>query len=141
MCVSLMLTIKESELHKIYKHCTREYPNEACGILAGRAGIVEQAFEMTNTESNPNSYAMDPREQFRVMKDMRQAGMELVGVYHSHPRSEAYPSSRDVNLAYYPEAVYVIVTLMNRRNPVPRSYRVVNGSITEVPMNIIVAAR
>ena len=136
-----MLTIKETELQKIIEHCHLEYPNEACGILAGSKCIVELAIKMTNTDSSPSSYAMDPQEQLRVVKNMRQAGLELVGIYHSHTGSEAYPSSTDVRLAYYPDTAYVIVTLLDRSCPVVKGYRIKNDSVKELPMNIVVEER
>ena len=68
---------------------------------------------------------------------MREAGKELIGIYHSHTGSPAYPSPTDVTLAYYPEAVYVIVSLMNRKNPDVKGYIICEDAITEVPMNIL----
>src|SRR3989337_2313050 len=132
-----MLTIKKTDLQKIFDHCDREYPSEACGILAGRSGNVEKAYTMTNAEPSPSFYLMDPQEQFRVMKEMRQAGMELVGIYPSHTGSQAYPSGTDVSLAYYPEAVCLIVTLMDRNKPAARAFTIADGTITEVELNVL----
>ncbi len=129
-----MLTIKKTDLQKIFDHCDREYPSEACGILAGRGGRVEKVYTMTNAEPSPSFYLMDPQEQFRVMKEIRQEGMELVGIYHSHTESQAYPSGTDVGLAYYPEAVYLIVTLMDRKKPAARVFTIVDGTIAEVEL-------
>jgi [CysO sulfur-carrier protein]-S-L-cysteine hydrolase len=133
----MMLVLKDSDLRKIYEHCDREYPNEACGILAGHQGAVEKIYSTTNAEPSPTFYFMEPQEQFRVMKEMRQAGRELVGIYHSHTGSQAYPSSTDVSLAYYPEAIYLIVTLLNRNNPAARGFTIVEGKITEVKVVVI----
>lgn len=129
-----MLTIKKTDLQKIFDHCDREYPSEACGILAGRSGRVEKVYTMTNAEPSPSFYLMDPQEQFRVMKEIRQEGMELAGIYHSHTGSPAYPSGTDVGLAYYPEAVYLIVTLMDRKKPAARAFTIVDGIIAEVEL-------
>ena len=68
---------------------------------------------------------------------MREAGIDLVSIYHSHPGGPAFPSATDVDLAYYPEAVYLIVSLMDRQNPVAKGYNIIKGEITEVPLNII----
>ncbi len=121
----------------IYKHCDREYPNEACGILAGHNGAVEKIYSMKNAEASPSFYVMEPQEQFRVMKEMRQAGLDLIGIYHSHTGSQAYPSSTDVSLAYYPEAVYLIVTLLDRQKPASRGFSIIENRITEVPVRIV----
>ena len=67
-----MLIIKKADLQKIFDHCDREYPSEACGILSGRSGRVEKVYTMTNAEPSPSFYLMDPQEQFRVMKEIRQ---------------------------------------------------------------------
>lgn len=132
-----MLVLKNSDLQKIYEHCEREYPNEACGILAGHSGTVKKIYSMANAEPSPAFYVMEPQEQFRVMKEMRQAGLELVGIYHSHTGSQAYPSATDVSLAYYPEAVYLIVTLLDRKLPASRGFSIIEGKITEVRVEVI----
>ncbi len=132
-----MLRIRKADLELMVNHCRREFPHEACGILAGGGDAVEKVYPMTNAEPGPAFYLMDPAEQFRVMKEMRHAGRELVGIYHSHTGSPAFPSATDVELAYYPEAVYVIVSLMDRMNPVAKGFSIVEGRISEVPLNIV----
>ncbi len=92
---------------------------------------------MANAEPSPAFYVMEPHEQFRVMKEMRQAGLELVGIYHSHTGSQAYPSAMDVSLAYYPEAVYLIVTLLDRKLPASRGFSIVEEVITEVHIEVV----
>ncbi|HAK59272.1 MAG TPA: peptidase [Nitrospiraceae bacterium] len=131
-----MLILHKDSLQEIYAHCDGAYPNEACGILAGRDGRVETVYPMTNAEPSPSFYLIDAQEQFRVMKQMRQAGEDLVGIYHSHTGSPAYPSATDVSLAYYPEAHYLIVTLMDRAHPAARAYSIVDGAIAEVEVRI-----
>lgn len=131
-----MLRISKTDLESIVNHCRREYPNEACGILAGGKRFVEKVYPMTNSEPGPAFYLMEPAEQFLVMKEMRIAGRELVGIYHSHTGSRAFPSGTDVDLAYYPEAVYVIVSLMDRTKPVVKGFSIVERRISEVPLDI-----
>ena len=139
-----MLKIKKHDLQRIYDHCDQAYPDEACGILAGRDRNVEKIYEMTNAKPSPSYYEMDPAEQLRVMKEIRQTGMELVGIYHSHTSSSAYPSNTDVKQAYFPEtlypnypgAVYLIVTLMDRKNPGARGFTIEENAIAEVPVTV-----
>jgi len=129
----------------MFNHCLAAAPNEACGMLGGKDGRVEKTFCMTNAQPDTDYYEMDPEEQFRVMKDIRDSGLELIGLFHSHPHSQAYPSSVDVNQAYwpgtqlpnYPDAVYVIVTLMDRAKPVARGFSIEEGKVTEVKVNVI----
>ena|SRR5438067_512004 len=113
-----------------------EHPNEACGLLAGRDGAATRVFPMTNAERSPVIYRMEPAEQLRVFNQIDEAGLELVAIYHSHTRSPAYPSSTDVSLAYYPEAVYLIVSLRDQENPDLRGFRIVDGKVQEVWLDI-----
>ena len=118
------LRLTDALREDIFRHCQRLYPKEACGLLAGTENVVTQVYPMTNTEDSPIGYAMDPKEQLQVEKLMRQQGQRLVGIYHSHTASEAYPSSVDVGLAISPEVSYVLVSLKDRQHPVLNSYRI-----------------
>ena len=86
---------------------------------------------MTNIEKSPVSYLMDSKEQFRVMKDMREKSLSMIAIFHSHPASAAYPSPRDVSLAFYEEAVYVIVSLAGKE-PEVKAFSIREGKIREV---------
>ena len=140
-----MLKIKKTDLQVLFDHCLAGYPNEACGMLGGKAGMVEKVYCMKNAKPGPDYYEMEGAEQFRVMKDIRDSGLEMIGLFHSHPHGQAYPSSVDVNQAYwpgtqlpnYPEAVYVIATLMDRANPVARGFSIEEGKVTEVSVTIV----
>jgi proteasome lid subunit RPN8/RPN11 len=132
-----VLTIKRTDLQSIYEHCDSVYPNEACGILAGRDNRVQKVYTLVSEMPSPTFYQIDSKEHFRVIREMREAGIDLVSIYHSHPGGPAFPSATDVDLAYYPEAVYLIVSLMDRQNPVSKGYNIIKGEITEVPLNII----
>src|SRR3989338_2425096 len=122
-----MLTLKRDSKDRIIAHCLREAPNEACGILAGSGGKVERVYEMTNAEASPETFLMDPKEQLKVVKDMRSLRIEMVAIYHSHVASPARPSSHDIDLALYPDASYLIVSLKDKKNPNLRSFKIVDG--------------
>ncbi len=111
-------------------YCKEGFPNEACGILAGKGNEVSKIYKMTNVEKSPVSYLLDSREQFHVMKEMRENDLSMVAIFHSHTSSEAYPSSKDVSLAFYEDAFYVIVSLANRE-PVVRGFTVREKEIHE----------
>jgi proteasome lid subunit RPN8/RPN11 len=140
-----MLNIKKSDLKTVLDHCAAGLPNEACGMLAGKNGTVEKVYPMRNAKPGPDYYEMEPEEQFRVMKDIRDSGLEMIGLFHSHPTGQAYPSSVDVAQAYwpgtqlpnYPDAVYVIVSLMDRAKPVARGFSIEEGAVTEVPLTVV----
>jgi proteasome lid subunit RPN8/RPN11 len=114
------------------QHVKDELPNEGCGILAGKDGKVLKVYKMTNTDKSPSTFFMEPKEQFEAMKDMRRLGMEMMGIYHSHVASPAYPSPRDVKLAFYPDVYYVIISLNDKENPQVRIFRIQEGNISEV---------
>ncbi|MBI4335751.1 MAG: M67 family metallopeptidase [Candidatus Omnitrophica bacterium] len=126
-----MIAFTKAITEKMIGHSKREFPNEACGILAGEDGAVSKIYEMTNADKSPSSYFMDAREQFKAMKDIRALGLEMLGIYHSHVASQAYPSAHDVKLAFYPEASYVIITLEDKGKPGIRSFKIKEGKISE----------
>ncbi|HYA86362.1 MAG TPA: M67 family metallopeptidase [Nitrospirota bacterium] len=141
----MALIIKKSDVERIIDHCTAGLPDEACGILAGKNNKVEKIYFMTNAKPGPAYYEMNAEEQFRVMKDIRESGRVMVGLFHSHPAGHAYPSRMDVEKAYwpgsklpnYPDVVYVIVSLINRAQPVIRGFSIEEGKVNEVPVSLI----
>lgn len=130
--MTLFLSLKLKK--KLIEHSLAEKPLEACGILAGSMEKdnyqVTVYYPMNNTEKSAVSFFMDPKEQIAVFKTMREKGEELVGVFHSHPHSRAYPSAKDVSMAYYPESLYVILSLENKE-PVIRAFAITEGVIKE----------
>ena len=131
-----MLKLKKELLERIVKHSLAEFPYEACGILAGKERNIQKVYEMINTDKSPQTFFMDAKEQLRVMKEIRNQGEEMLGIYHSHVASEAHPSSHDVELALYPEVSYVIISLKDKKNPSVRSFKIVKGKITEEELKI-----
>jgi proteasome lid subunit RPN8/RPN11 len=92
---------------------------------------VERVFRGTNLDRSPVTYNMDPQELFRAHREMEAQGLDLVAIYHSHPRTRAYPSSTDVAKATYPDAAYLIVSLQDASAPEVRAFRIQNGRISE----------
>lgn len=130
------LRIPQALWDQVIAHCRRHYPKEACGLLAGTEAGVTQVYPMSNTEDSPIGYAMDPNEQLKVEKQMRQQGQRMVGIYHSHTASDADPSSVDVELAISPEISYVLVSLKDPTQPDFKSYRIDGTTITQEPHRI-----
>ncbi len=110
-------------------HCRAGRPNEACGVLTSRGGTIVECIPMTNAAASPVRYAFDPKEQLGVYRRLEGAGEELAGVWHSHTRTEAYPSPTDVRLASE-DVPYLIVSLAG---PVPsiRAWRIIKESWTD----------
>jgi proteasome lid subunit RPN8/RPN11 len=113
-------------------HAYEAYPLEACGLLLGLAGQDEiiEFVPTRNTAESARVYTVDPRDHLRIEREAEDRGLEVVGVMHSHTHSEPYPSPTDVAQAPDPTWHYVIVSL-KRGTPETRSYRIVEGTITE----------
>jgi proteasome lid subunit RPN8/RPN11 len=127
------LILSQAHFSRIVEHARAEAPNEACGLLAGQGGYVTHVLPATNVAENPLvGYLMDPHDQIRHFQAIEEKGLDLLGIYHSHPVSPAYPSPTDLSMAYYPEAVYVIISLVRSDNPVLRAFRMVDGQVSEV---------
>jgi proteasome lid subunit RPN8/RPN11 len=114
----------------------REFPNEACGLIAAESGAPVRVFPMRNADASPATYRLDGKEQLEVFEELDQKGWDLWAIYHSHTHSEAYPSGTDVKLAFYPEARYMLLSLANRNEPVLRSFRIADGEVTEEELTI-----
>ncbi len=117
-------------------------PYECCGIIAGVGARVTEIYEIKNLPADdpriadlkipPDRtvrYMMDPKEQFQALRNMRERGLTMMGIYHSHPHSQAFPSATDVRLAFYPEVFYLIVSLA-QSVPDVRAFFIVDGKIT-----------
>lgn len=107
-----------------------DHPYEVCGLLAGGPGSYEH-FPMVNAARSMTYYSMEPKQLLEVMNEMDDRGLELAAIYHSHTHTEAFPSATDVELAFYPDAVYLIISLQDGDAPVLRAFDIVGGRITE----------
>ncbi len=125
------IRIPASIIDEMVNHAREGYPEEVCGILAGSEDVVTRIFRMTNLEHSPVSYFMDPKEQFQVMKKMRTEGLRMLAIYHSHPDSQAYPSAKDVSLAFYDDVAYIIVSLADDE-PQVRAFEIKEGKVKEM---------
>ncbi|TAN43543.1 MAG: M67 family peptidase [Nitrospirae bacterium] len=125
------LNIPKDLFDRMLFHSRGGYPNEVCGILAGIGNTASALYETTNAEPSPVSYLMDPAEQFRIMKDIRQKGLRMLAIYHSHPQSPPYPSSKDIGLAFYDDVFYMIVGLIDQADPDVKIFRITEGSVSE----------
>ncbi len=126
-----VLELSHDQAAALITHANEESPNECCGLLAGRHGRVERIYRGTNIEHSPYTYVMDPQDQLAAFKDMEASGLDLMAIYHSHTHTAAYPSRTDVARAYYPDALYVIVSLAAPDTPAIRAYRLVDDNISE----------
>jgi proteasome lid subunit RPN8/RPN11 len=126
------IVLSEQHQRQIFDHCLAERPNEACGLVAGRGERVQQVYPARNREQSPVRYEVEPADLLRIFKAIDEADQDLLGIFHSHVYTQAYPSQTDVRLAYYPDAIYFLVSLANERQPVLKGYTIVNGKIDEI---------
>lgn len=108
-------------------HARRDAPLECCGLLAARDGVIDEAIPTRNLDTSPVAYLIDPADHFAALRRTRAEGREIVGAYHSHPRSAAIPSATDLAEAHYEAFLYVIVSLAGAE-PDLRAYRLVSGT-------------
>jgi [CysO sulfur-carrier protein]-S-L-cysteine hydrolase len=128
-----MLTISAELRSKILAHASADHPDEACGVIAGPAGTdrPQRFIPMLNAERSATFYRFDSLEQLRVWREMDELGEEPVVIYHSHTATEAYPSRTDISYASEPGAHYVLVSTRNPDRQEFRSFRIVDGAVTE----------
>lgn len=132
------MRIEKIRFSEMVEHCRKEYPHEACGILAGKDNLITKVYKMTNTSETPETcYSIDTKVLIKLNKEMRNTGLEMLGIYHSHVASSPYPSPRDVEMAFYPEVSYVIVSLTDSHKPEVGSFKIVEGKIEEEEISYI----
>ncbi|TCP46755.1 proteasome lid subunit RPN8/RPN11 [Tamaricihabitans halophyticus] len=134
-----MLQIRRDLVDAIWAHARRDHPDEACGVVAGPepAGPPERHIPMDNAERSPTFYRFDSMEQLKVWREMDANDEVPAVIYHSHTATEAYPSRTDVSFASEPDAHYVLVSTRVPENTEFRSFRIVDGEITEEPVEIV----
>jgi proteasome lid subunit RPN8/RPN11 len=134
---TLRLTLDQYRV--VVAHCLDGLPDEACGMLAGpmaggeATGAVSAVYPCRNADASARTYTVEPRDLLRAMRDAESRGDEIVGVWHSHTHTDAYPSPTDVRQAVDPAWLYVLVSLRHGE-PALRAYRIREGAIAEVPV-------
>ena len=128
-----VLRISRSLADRIIAHARADHPDEACGVIAGPEGsdTPTRFVPMTNAERSPTFYRFDSGEQLKLYRELDQRDEEIVVVYHSHTGTEAYPSRTDISYAGEPQAHYVLVSTRHSDSVEFRSYRIVDGVVTE----------
>ena len=123
-----MIKLSKSDYEKILAHAEKELPNEACGLIGGiidgENKEVKKVYLLTNIDHSNEHFSLDPKEQLAAIKDMRANGFVPLGNWHSHPESPSRPSEEDKRLAYDSKASYMILSLMDRNQPVLNSFRI-----------------
>jgi [CysO sulfur-carrier protein]-S-L-cysteine hydrolase len=139
----VVLEIRRDLVDAIIAHARRDHPDEACGIVAGPIGSdrPERLVPMTNAERSPTFYRFDSLEQLKVWREMDDRDEEPVVIYHSHTSTDAYPSRTDISYASEPTAHYLLVSTREElAEPELRSYRIVDGVVSEEAVRIVAGA-
>jgi [CysO sulfur-carrier protein]-S-L-cysteine hydrolase len=129
------MRIARSMLDRIVAQARDEAPNECCGIVGARDGVAVTLFPVRNAAASPLRYEIEGMEQYRIQTAIEDAGHELGAIYHSHTRSAPLPSQTDINLAFYPDALYVIVGVAGEEADV-RAWRIVDGVVHEASLEV-----
>ena len=131
------MRIAQSLIDEIVAHAREDLPNECCGMIAGVGDEATGTIRVVNSAASPLRYEMDPQGQFNALKTIEDSGAELLGIYHSHTKSAAYPSQTDVNQAVaWPDQIYLIVSLADEAAPDVKAYLLKDFKITDVPLAI-----
>lgn len=122
----------------LLKHARRDAASECCGLLAGRVGVITHVFPAVNVAADPaKGYEIAPKEIVGMMREFRERKLEFLGIYHSHPNGKNEPSARDIELAYYSEAAYFILSpLADAPKPV-RAFSIRDGRTTELDIQLL----
>ena len=139
MAVQAALRVPQSMVDAILIQARAEYPNEACGVIIGRNGQVERLKPMFNAAASPTFYEFDPKDLLALYREVDDNDEEILVIYHSHTETEAYPSRTDISYAGEPGAHYVLVSTREEIAPATefRSFRIIDGIVTEEPVEII----
>jgi proteasome lid subunit RPN8/RPN11 len=137
----MSLTISRAIVDQILQQARAEYPDEACGVILGplNADTPERLKPMINAAHSPTFYEFDPRDLLALYREVDDNDEEIVVIYHSHTETEAYPSRTDIAYAGEPGAHYVLVSTREEIAPATefRSYRIIDGIVTEEPVTIL----
>lgn len=131
------MRISQALVDEMVAHSREDLPNECCGMIGGRDGEATSVIRVANAAASPLRYEMDPQAQFDALKAIELEGEELLGIYHSHTKSAAYPSQTDVNQAVaWPEQIYVIVSLADDEAPDVKAYLLADLKIADVEIEL-----
>ena len=137
-----VLSIESAILDAIVAHARRDHPDEACGVVAGLVGSdrPDRLIPMENAERSSTFYRFDATEQLRVWREMDDRDEEPLVIYHSHTATPAEPSRTDIALAAEPGAHYLLVSTRDPDTTEIRSFRIVDGAVSEEPVRVVNAA-
>jgi [CysO sulfur-carrier protein]-S-L-cysteine hydrolase len=129
------MRISRELYEEIVAHARSEAPNECCGMIGSRDGEAVKIYRATNAAASPLRYEIEGAEQYRIQMQIEESGLDLGAIYHSHTRTEPYPSQTDINLAFYPDALYLIVGLASDE-PEVRAFTIREGQVGDAQFEV-----
>lgn len=132
------MILTRSQVDQLVAQARRDAPNETCGLIGGQEGRALKLYPLKNVDDNPRvRYLAEPQELLQAIRDVEEAhDWQVLAIYHSHPASPGYPSPTDVARAFYPEAVYILISLMNPEIAQVRGFQITDNKITEVTLDV-----
>lgn len=130
------LKINSDHLEQMIKHLEEVFPQEGCGLAAGKSSHVERIYPVKNSLASSTAFEMDPLEQIEAMLDMDSRQLEFLAIFHSHPFGPAEPSHTDISMAYYPEAAHIIVSWDAGHHRSIRLFSIINGVVDEMELEL-----
>ncbi|MGB0872528.1 MAG: Mov34/MPN/PAD-1 family protein [Solirubrobacterales bacterium] len=124
------------QIDEMVQHSRDDLPNECCGVVASKDGVAQTVHRAVNSAASPLRYEIDSKDFLRIYNLIDDADQDVGAIYHSHTRSAAYPSQTDINLALWPEALYIIVSLADDRSPDVKAFSIVDRKVSEVQLEI-----
>jgi [CysO sulfur-carrier protein]-S-L-cysteine hydrolase len=132
-----VVRIQAGLTEQLLTHAQQDDSQECCGLLAGRDDVIARVFPALNALASATAYEIAPQELFHLVRELRAANLELLGIYHSHPTGENKPSQRDIERAYYPDAAYFIISPRADASHPVRAFSIVDGRVSELEIQIV----
>lgn len=126
----------QSQIDELIQHSRDDLPNECCGVVGSRDGAATTVYRAVNGAASPLRYELESHDLLRIFNAIDDADEDVGAIYHSHTRSAAYPSQTDINLALYPDALYIIVSLADDEKPDVKAFSIVERKVTEVELEV-----
>lgn len=126
----------QAQIDEMIAHSRDDLPNECCGVIGSKDGVAQAVHRAVNSAASPLRYEIDSKDFLRIYNLIDDADQDVGAIYHSHTRSAAYPSQTDINLALWPDALYIIVSLADDDAPDVKAFSIVDRKVTEVPLEI-----
>ena len=132
------MKLTREQLEQLVAQVRHDAPNETWGIIGGKDGRALKIYPMTNIHATSETrYVADPQELLKVLREIEdEHAWDILAIYHSHPKTQPYPSPTDIAEAHYPDSIYIIISLENPAQAKMRGFRIVDGTVSEITLEI-----